>query len=60
MTNGTVGTIGETMEKMMLEGILVSSAGGDSTGGYGSSRVRRIRKLRFVDPPPELPLSPGF
>jgi hypothetical protein len=32
-----------------------SGAGGDSTVGSGSSRVRRTRKLHFVGPPPELP-----
>jgi hypothetical protein len=32
-----------------------SSAGGDSTAGSGTYRVRRMRKLHFVGPPPELP-----
>jgi hypothetical protein len=32
-----------------------SGAGGDSTAGSGTSRVRRTRKLHFVGPPPELP-----
>jgi hypothetical protein len=31
-----------------------SGAGGDSTAGSGSSRVRRTMKLHFVGPPPEL------
>jgi hypothetical protein len=30
-------------------------AGGDSVAGFGTSRVRRTRKLHFVGPPPELP-----
>ena len=32
-----------------------SGAGGDSTAGSGTSRVRRTRKLHFVRPPLELP-----
>ena len=32
-----------------------SGAGGDSAAGSGTSRVRRMRKLHFVGPPPELP-----
>jgi hypothetical protein len=32
-----------------------SGAGGDSVAGFGSSRVRRTRKLHSVGPPPELP-----
>jgi hypothetical protein len=32
-----------------------SGAGGDSAAGFGTSRVRRTRKLHFVGPPPELP-----
>ena len=32
-----------------------SGAGGDSTAGSGTSRVKRTRKLHFVGPPPELP-----
>jgi hypothetical protein len=32
-----------------------SAAGGDSAAGFGTSRVRRTRKLHFVGPPPELP-----
>ena len=32
-----------------------SGAGGDSATGSGTSRVRRMRKLHFVGPPPELP-----
>ena len=34
-----------------------SSAGGDSVARSRSSRVRRTRKLHFVEPPPELPLE---
>jgi hypothetical protein len=34
-----------------------SGAGGDSTAGSGSSRVRRTRKLYFVGLPLELPLE---
>jgi hypothetical protein len=30
-------------------------AGGDSAAGSGTSRVRRMRKLHFIGPPPELP-----
>jgi hypothetical protein len=32
-----------------------SGAGGYSIAGSGTSRVRRMRKLHFVGPPPELP-----
>jgi hypothetical protein len=32
-----------------------SGDGGDSTTGSGTSRVRRMRKLHFVGPPPKLP-----
>jgi hypothetical protein len=32
-----------------------SGAGGDSAARFGSSRVRRTRKLHFIGPPPELP-----
>jgi hypothetical protein len=32
-----------------------SGAGGDSAARSGTSRVRRMRKLHFVGPPPELP-----
>ena len=32
-----------------------SGAGGDYAAGSGTSRVRRMRKLHFVGPPPKLP-----
>jgi hypothetical protein len=37
-----------------------SGAGGDSTAGSRSSRVRRTRKLHFVGPAPELPPKSRF